>query len=176
MNQYLDFTNIMTYDYSGIWDTTTSHTANLYPSPQNPSTTPYNTAQAITHYTTHGGIEPTKLVLGMPLYGRAFTNTDGLGSPFSGVGGGSWENGVWDYKALPLDGGVERVDEEVGGSYCYDSVGRVLVSYDSVGVARIKGGFVVEHGLGGGMWWEGSGDRVGEGSLISTVCIFSTYG
>lgn len=43
-----------------------------------------------------------------------------------------------------------------------------MVSYDNVGMAKTKAGFVREWGLGGGMWWESSADRSGEGSLIST--------
>jgi chitinase len=43
-----------------------------------------------------------------------------------------------------------------------------MVSYDNVGIAKTKAGFVREWKLGGGMWWESSGDKVGDGSLIST--------
>lgn len=86
--------------------------------------------------------------------------------------GGSWEAGVWDYKALPRPGAAEEVDEEVGASWSFDEGRRVLVSYDNVSVAGKKARFIGECGLGGGMWWETSGDRSGVegGSLIATVC------
>lgn len=114
------------------------------------------------------------MVLGMPLYGRAFQNTDGPGTPFSGVGEGSWEQGVWDYKALPRPGATEHFDPSVGASWSYDPATRTMVSYDTVAAGELKASFIRQWGLGGGMWWESSGDRGGktankaDGSLIGT--------
>jgi chitinase len=114
------------------------------------------------------------MVLGMPLYGRAFQNTQGPGTGYSGVGEGSWEQGVWDYKALPLPGAREEIDSQIGASWCFDSGSKAMVSYDNVAAGEIKANFIRHNGLGGGMWWESSGDKGGkaaqkaDGSLIGT--------
>ena len=168
MDRVLDFWNLMAYDYAGSWDSRAGHQANLYPSKAHPDTTPFSTVSAIEHYTRHG-VHPNKIVLGMPLYGRAFSSTSGPGHHFSGVGEGSWEQGVWDFKALPKPDSKELHDPEVGASWSYCPQSKTMISYDTVPVVQQKAQFVSEWGLGGGMWWESSGDRsCGQGSLIET--------
>ena len=168
MDAYLDFWNLMAYDFAGSWDARAGHQSNLYPSQSDPSSTPFSAAKAIKYYETQN-ISPSKIVLGMPLYGRAFAATDGVGKPFSGTGEGSWEQGVWDFKALPQPGAQQMADKEIGASWSYDAEKRVMVSYDTTELAKQKGDFIKTEKLGGAMWWESSGDKMGEESLIGTV-------
>ena len=170
MDASVSFWNLMAYDYAGSWDARAGHQANLYASPMHPACTPFSTAAAVDAY-VQAGVRPDKIVLGMPLYGRAFQGTSGPGHTFAGTGEGSWEQGVWDYKALPLAGHGEQHDcygeDACGASWSYSRDGRCMVSYDTVEMARVKAAFVRERGLGGGMWWESSGDKeVGGGSLV----------
>lgn len=44
------------------------------------------------------GVNPAKIVLGMPLYSRAFANCHGLGSNYQGVPEGGSEPGLFFYK------------------------------------------------------------------------------
>ncbi|KAF2121856.1 putative chitinase [Lophiotrema nucula] len=171
--QVTDFINLMGYDYSGSWDNAAGHQANLFASQSCPTCTPFNTDKVIQDY-INNGVPPHKLVLGMPLYGRAFTNTKGIGQSYNGIGApdqsaGSWEAGVYDYKALPRPGAVEYYDKEAGASYSYDNGSQTLISYDNVDMAKRKAAYIKQHNLGGGMWWELSGDKTGEESIVQNV-------
>ncbi|KAB5542602.1 family 18 glycosyl hydrolase [Coniochaeta sp. 2T2.1] len=168
MDRLLDFWNLMAYDYAGSWDSTAGHKANLFPSQRDPASTPFSTSSAIEYYTSHG-VPAHKIVLGMPLYGRAFENTEGPGTPYTGVGAGTWEQGVYDYKALPLEGAQEHDDHELGASYCYHPEKKLMVTYDTVAMAKRKAQYIKAKGLGGAMWWESSADKSGEESIIGAV-------
>lgn len=161
----VDTIYLMAYDFAGSWDTTAGHQANIYPSQDNPSSTPFSTDRAVTDYLA-AGVPSSKLVLGMPIYGRAFASTDGPGNSFNGVGDGSWENGIWDYKDLPR--GEVQSDDNIGATWSYDSSSRTMVSFDTPGLIRTKVDYLKEHSLAGSMFWEASGDKTGEESLIYT--------
>ena len=57
----------------------------------------------------------------MPIYGRAFESTNGIRQSFNGIGPGTWEAGVYDYKALPMAGATVTENTAEGASYSYDS-------------------------------------------------------
>ncbi|OJD12705.1 hypothetical protein AJ78_06737 [Emergomyces pasteurianus Ep9510] len=157
MDAHLDFWNLMCYDFAGSWDRKAGHMANVFKSTKVPDSTPFSADAAVSAYIA-GGVASKKLVFGLPLYGRAFEQTDGPGQPFQGVGEGSWENGVWDYKALPQAGSEEFNDMEILASWSYDKGKRKMISYDTPTVADGKADYIRRKGLGGGMWWELSGD------------------
>jgi chitinase len=168
MDQYVDFWFLMAYNYAESWSSATGNQANLFPSTSDPATTPFNTAEVVSYYIAKG-IAASKIVLGMPIYGQSFAATDGLGKPFNGVGSGTWEAGIYDFKALPLNGATELYDSTTGSSFSYDAISKELVSYDNVPVVKQKAAFIQQMELGGAMWWESSADKVGNESLIQNV-------
>ncbi|KAF5642587.1 endochitinase [Fusarium sp. NRRL 52700] len=180
MGGSVDQINLMAYDYSGNWDHISGHNANLLPY-KRPVTklnldytlnesfeTAINTDYAIREY-LRSGVPAEKIVLGIPVFGRSFEDNLGLGKTFSSVGKGSWgERGVWDYKALPKEGATIIYDPLAHASFSYDEKKRELISYDTPSVVQEKAEYVLEHGLGGSMFWEASADKQGGGSLIDT--------
>lgn len=159
MHKYLSFINLMAYDYAGSWDTISGHQANL----KRPSTEPVNqgnfsTIAAIEYYIAHS-VPAKKLVMGMPLYGRSFLNTKGIGEAYSGVGQGTWEQGVYDYKALPPPGAKVVHDTEAIGTYSYDSDKQELITFDSPKTVEMKVKYIKHKRMGGVMWWESSADK-----------------
>ncbi|KAJ4153320.1 hypothetical protein LMH87_009811 [Akanthomyces muscarius] len=167
LGKVLDYVNLMAYDFAGSWSNFTGHDANMYASKDNANATPFNTNDAVQAY-IKGGVPASKIVLGMPIYGRSFEKTEGIGKPYNGIGSGSWENGVWDYKALPKSGATVKCDNAVVGCYSYDASTQELISFDTPAVINTKVSWLKGQGLGGSMFWEASADKKGADSLIST--------
>ena len=125
--KYLDFLNLMTYDFHGSWNGYVAHNSPLYSDPRDPEVAgiKYNylsTDWAVKYYA--GVMDPSKIVVGIPLYTRGWENVTpsvygypgGLygtacnGKPDENEGfGATGINNIWcDY--------LEDGSEEPGGS------------------------------------------------------------
>jgi chitinase len=149
----VDYINLMAYDYAGSWSPVAGHNANLYANTDLPQSTPFNTDDAVKAY-LEAGVPARKLVLGMLVYGRSFLGSSGMGEPHSGVGLankalGSWEDGVWDYKALSKQGLTAMYDEKAQAYYGKHPSGLGVYSYDTPEAVQKKVSYLKQHGLGG---------------------------
>lgn len=170
MMQYVDSWNLMSYDYAGSWSNTSGHQANIYFDSSNMDATPYSTDQAIEAYLAKG-IAPSSILMGLPLYGRSFEETSGLGDTYNGVGPGDglFGLGQWRYKDLPRSGATEHFDNVASATYSYDSSTDELISYDNVRSTVVKSAYLKGKGLGGAMFWSADSDKTGSDSLVATM-------
>ncbi|CAF2066707.1 unnamed protein product [Rotaria magnacalcarata] len=70
--QYLDYINLMAYDYHGSWNTHTGFNSPLYPRSSEKGDKRLLNQQATVDTWIEGGCPGSKLVLGLGMYGRTF--------------------------------------------------------------------------------------------------------
>ena len=161
---HLDLINLMTYDFSGPWTDLTGHQSQLY-TPKHP----HNDAATVScnsavMYAFSRGVQPHKIVLGIPAYGRSFLGANKVGQQYSGSAG---QEGTFEYKDLPRPGSREYVDQAVGAAFCVDGDGG-FVTYDNPATIALKSEFVKSQRLAGLFYWHGAADVKGKRSLIET--------
>ena len=161
---YVNFINLMAYDFSGSWSDATGHQAQLY-TPQRPhSHAATISGHAAVAYMYSQNVPLRKILLGIPTYGRSFLGADGIGQAYLGHAG---EEGTFDYHSLPRPGAQELVDREAGGAYCISEDGG-FVTYDNPETVQMKASYVKATRLGGLFYWTGTGDTRGPRSLVET--------
>ena len=88
--QYLDYLNIMSYDFHGSWESVTGHNSPLFSCHGDK----LNTDTAVKHWISKG-FPANRIQMGLGIYGRSFTLTNpannGIGA--SASGGGAAGNG-----------------------------------------------------------------------------------
>ncbi|KAI0746667.1 glycoside hydrolase superfamily [Daedaleopsis nitida] len=163
MNAAMDYWNLMAYDYAGSWTTTAENQANVYGG----QGTGFSTDAAVKDYLAKGATA-NKINLGIPIYGRAFENTNGVGSTYNGIGPGTIAAGVYSYKYLPMAGATVYENLTDVASYSYDSAKKELVSYDTPHIVTLKAQYAQSKGFAGAMFWDLSTDKTGDDSLVTT--------
>jgi chitinase len=114
-------------------------------------------------------IPASKLVLGMPFYGKGWRTAsvgDGFCVPASGVPRGTYEKGTDDYEVLAAKSSQHFDDERTGTHWIFD--GSTFWSYDDPQSASWKADYANCRGLRGVMFWELSGDD-SNGTLLAAL-------
>ncbi|XP_076235082.1 chitinase-3-like protein 1 [Calliopsis andreniformis] len=162
ISKYLDFINIMTYDFNGNWNHYTGMNSPLYPGPKDDSYQRTLNINAIVEYWLSHGAPREKIIVGLPFYGITFTlkNPDehGLYAPTTGPGkSGPYtdEAGTIGYNEMCVkihEGGwniVHTKKERVPYAYKHHQ----WISYDNPESIREKAEYIKSKNLGGAMIW-----------------------
>ncbi|KAK2086297.1 Chitinase-3-like protein 1 [Saguinus oedipus] len=89
ISQHLDFISIMTYDFHGAWRGTTGHHSPLFRGQEDASPDRFSNADYAVGYMLRLGAPASKLLMGIPTFGKSFTlasSETGVGAPVSGPG------------------------------------------------------------------------------------------
>ncbi|KAH6681050.1 chitinase [Plectosphaerella plurivora] len=156
--EYLDFVNLMAFDFAGPWAAKSGHHSQLYGLHRDEES-----GSACVQFMTAAGFPSKKILLGIPLYGRSFLGAAGPGHKYRGAGG---DNGTFDYKRLPRSGAKEAIDKKAVAAFSLGGDGG-FVSYDNPDTVKAKAHFVKSKGLGGLFYWNGPADGKGSRSLVA---------
>jgi len=160
LHVYLDWFNVMAYDFFNSLTPTTGHQAGLYRA-RFAATTDRNGDKAVKQYLA-AGVPSEKIVLGVPFYGRGFAGVtaknNGVNQPYEKYEG-DHSYAELSEKLIGAQGFVRYWDERADAPYLWNSASRTLISYDDPQSLAIKACYVREHHLGGMMFWDLSSDR-----------------
>jgi chitinase len=169
----LDFATVQGYDFHGTWEPMTNHQSAVR-APAGEPVMPDFTAQNTINAWLASGAPRSKLVLGMPFYGRGWTGVanvnHGLFQSSTGPAPGTFEAGIEDYKTLKTltgAGGFQVFrDQRAGFAWLFN--GSTFWTFDDpVAIAR-KTAFIRRMGLAGAMAWSLDSDDA-NGSLVRAM-------
>ncbi|XP_063989735.1 mucin-2 isoform X3 [Diachasmimorpha longicaudata] len=166
LNEYLDFFNLLSYDYHSAFEPAVNHHSPLYGLEE---ANEYNYDSELTidytiSYLLNHDVTSEKIVLGIPTYGRSYTlyNADAtdIGAPADGPGeegDATREKGYLAYYeiceniAKSDEWEVVQPNEKAMGPYAFRA--NQWVGYDDENIVRVKAFYVKEKKLGGIMFW-----------------------
>jgi chitinase len=175
MAKYVDWFNVMTYDFHGGWEQQTGHNTPMYEDHNEtaPDVPPafikskYNSNSAIQAYIA-AGVPRSQIVMGFALYGHGWQGVtsralNGYSQPASSnPPPGTWEPGDYDYDDIKknyLPTYTRYWDDESQVPFLFNAEKGMWLSYDDLQSNTVKNNYIVQQKLAGAMFWEFSCDR-----------------
>ena len=163
---YVDWFNVMCYDFYGSWSGYAGHASPLYQSPNDP--TQAGSDSLSISYMISRGVPNSKLLLGIPFYSVQFS-APGL---YQKTTVSVTSNPVYaDIVSYLSSGWIYRWDNISKVPYLLSSDSTQFISFEDTNSVKLKVAFAVRQGLGGLMCWELAQDVMGNGSqpLLETI-------
>ncbi len=160
VHPFVDYINVMTYDFYTTGSRTTGHHAGLYKSEYMEDVGKYAEVAIARH--VQAGIPLSKIILGVAFYGRGWRGVEpvnqGLFQPFDKpVKSYSFRELKEQY--INLQGYERHWDEKARAPYLWQADSAIFVSYEDPESLKSKSDFIKQQKLGGVMFWEYSHDH-----------------
>ncbi len=168
VQKYVDTVNLMAYDYyEPSSDATAGHHAPLFTNPADPKK--ISADRSVQEY-EQAGVPAAKIVLGVPFYGHVWgevaDHDHGLfqaGKPIPNAFAK-----YADISSSMLNNGYTRYWDPIASvPYLYSPAKSIFVSYEDPESLTAKCKYILDHKLGGIMFWEYSSDP--SGILLDTI-------
>lgn len=159
VQQYTDYINIMSYDYTGGWNAVSGHHTNLYTS--SGDSDQYSAHRSIQAFIA-AGVPRAKIVIGMAFYGKGWemetTGNNGLyRKALKSARGGGFS--YLKDSLVGKNGYKEYWDASAKAPYLFNAEKKIFISYDNERSVKEKCKYVKRHQLAGAMFWEYNGDK-----------------
>jgi chitinase len=152
LSQYVDWYNVMTYDMDQGWSGKSGYNAALYYYAGMGGD--YSVDQSISYLTRSRRIPSSKLVLGVPFYGKTFNNCSSFNTPFT------FSSTPFYSDIASLTGWTRNWDPIAQVPYL--SNGSSVITYDDSMSISLKCQYAKTQELAGIMIWELSQDVIGQ--------------
>uniref|UniRef100_A0A2K6RZB4 Chitotriosidase-1 n=1 Tax=Saimiri boliviensis boliviensis TaxID=39432 RepID=A0A2K6RZB4_SAIBB len=157
--QTLDFVNLMAYDFHGSWEKVTGHNSPLYKRQGESGAAASLNVDAAVQLWLQKGTPASKLILGMPTYGRSFTLASSsdtrVGAPATGSGTPgpfTKEGGMLAYyEVCSWKGATKQRIQDQKVPYIFRD--NQWVGFDDAESFKAKVSYLKQKGLGGAMVW-----------------------
>ncbi|MDX9930730.1 MAG: glycoside hydrolase family 18 protein [Bacteroidales bacterium] len=167
LEKYLDFINIMTYDYHNGLTSQAGHHSNLHLSA---SDYPHGDAtDRSVRMHLDAGVSPAKLNIGVPFYGRRWKGVEPVNNGLYREAATTGESISYaDVLVALADTAFVRLwDTAALAPWLWNEQDSLFISYDDKESLKAKMEYVLSQGLGGVMFWEYTEDI--DGMLLDAL-------
>ena len=159
VQKYLDYVQLMTYDFHGVFTPTTGHHANLYD--DGLPIEKLSGDRAVRMF-VKAGVPIEKIVLGAAFYGRCWPKAPDINHGLGQVPDAPGVHGCPYHEICRMletgEGNYSYFWDEVAkAAYLYN--GETFISYEDKKALSYKAAYVREQGMKGMMFWEYSEDQ-----------------